>query len=387
MASYIEITEAATSQPNPFQRTGKFPLDRTSMFASLEDAQKYAAGNRRDPDTRKLYTKSYVGQILTVYENGVVSIYKINEDKSLTRIDKNFVEYITVNGGEALPMSGGTVDIEIPASPVTGVASGDTILSLTDGLLNSTLGMSIDPTFDQEGKRWLRLTGVSGTEVAKVDVTEFITLNYVKDVTWDSATTTISATKVVNGTEQPAFTIDLSDFLTRDDFDTNIFDTTGNVITIKADVYADYQDVEDIKAEIEQMKSDLTALTETVDALSDTVNDLSDTVDALSDFVSDVAVDVQTISGTVDSHTTDIQNLQSDVQGINDDIQDINDNIELINGDIEDINVALQDKAEKSEIKTYIENTNPDFDGVVIEETATANTFTVGITGIDAGTY
>lgn len=57
------------------------------MFASYDDAVKYAAGNRRDPDERHLFAHSYVGQIITVYEDGVVSVYKIEEDKSLTKID------------------------------------------------------------------------------------------------------------------------------------------------------------------------------------------------------------------------------------------------------------------------------------------------------------
>lgn len=57
------------------------------MFSSYDDAVKYAAGNRRDPDERHLFASSYVGQIITVYEDGVVSVYKIEEDRSLTKID------------------------------------------------------------------------------------------------------------------------------------------------------------------------------------------------------------------------------------------------------------------------------------------------------------
>lgn len=316
MASYIDIT-ATTNAPNAFQRLTKAPLDRSSMFASYADAQNYAKGNRRTPDERRLFGTSYVGQIVTVYENGVVSVYKIEEDRTLTRIDDNIIKQINVNGQECVPTSAGTVNIIIP---VTGVASGDTILSLSDGLLSSTLGMSIDATFDEDNKRWLRLTGVSGTEVAKVDVTEFVTLNYVKDITWNSATTTISATKVVNGTEQPAFTIDLSEFLTKNDFDSAIFDTTGNSITIKSEVFADYQDVEDIKTEIENINAAISAIT----------------------------------------------------------------------GDIQTIQTTLADKADKSELKTYIETSDEDFDGVKIEQVssgATGTTFEVSITGLDAGTY
>ena len=43
--SYVEVFPSSVDFPKPFQRTGKFPLDRTSMFDSYEDAVKYAAGN------------------------------------------------------------------------------------------------------------------------------------------------------------------------------------------------------------------------------------------------------------------------------------------------------------------------------------------------------
>lgn len=66
-----------------FNRTTNIPLDRSSMFGSIEDAQRYAKGDKSDPDNRGLFSISYVGQIITVYENGKVDIYKINEDRSL----------------------------------------------------------------------------------------------------------------------------------------------------------------------------------------------------------------------------------------------------------------------------------------------------------------
>ena len=52
-----------------FNRTGKFPLDRSSMFGSYADALAYA---RQDgTDTRKIGGTSYVGQIISVFGPGV----------------------------------------------------------------------------------------------------------------------------------------------------------------------------------------------------------------------------------------------------------------------------------------------------------------------------
>lgn len=78
----------------PFQRTGAFPLDRTDLFSSLDDAEKYAAGGA---DSRGLSGSSYVGQIITVWENGVVKAYQIQEDRSLSELGSG--------GGQTIDLS------------------------------------------------------------------------------------------------------------------------------------------------------------------------------------------------------------------------------------------------------------------------------------------
>ena len=86
MASYQETFSGKLDWAMPFQRTGRFPLDRTDLFASLEDAKKYAKGNVEDPDSRGLVGSSYIGQIITVYENDQVSVFKINATKDLEEV-------------------------------------------------------------------------------------------------------------------------------------------------------------------------------------------------------------------------------------------------------------------------------------------------------------
>ena len=51
-----------------FARTGKFPLDRSSMFSSYADALAYA--KQDGTDSRKIGGTAYVGQIVTVYGPG-----------------------------------------------------------------------------------------------------------------------------------------------------------------------------------------------------------------------------------------------------------------------------------------------------------------------------
>lgn len=71
MAEYILDAMSQTSKLDwafPFQRTGAFPIDRSAVFSSLADAQKYALGD--GSDERELGGTSYVGQIISVYEAG-----------------------------------------------------------------------------------------------------------------------------------------------------------------------------------------------------------------------------------------------------------------------------------------------------------------------------
>lgn len=84
MANYIEQFSKGLDWARVFQRTDSTPLDRTSMFSSYDDAVQYASGGN---DSRGLSGTSYIGQIVTVYENDQVKIYKINSDRTLSSID------------------------------------------------------------------------------------------------------------------------------------------------------------------------------------------------------------------------------------------------------------------------------------------------------------
>lgn len=89
MANYEESTNIKLDWAMPFMRTGKFPLDRSSMFSSYEDAVKYAKGDTSDPDSRGLCGSSYIGQQICVYENDEVKLYVIDQDRALKVISDN----------------------------------------------------------------------------------------------------------------------------------------------------------------------------------------------------------------------------------------------------------------------------------------------------------
>lgn len=69
--------------PKGYQRTGEFPLDPSSVFASKADADLYAAG---EADSRGLSGTRYAGQLIAVVENGATTLYTIESNDTLKAV-------------------------------------------------------------------------------------------------------------------------------------------------------------------------------------------------------------------------------------------------------------------------------------------------------------
>lgn len=110
MANYQENFTAKSLWVNPFSRNGQYPLDATSIFYSKEDAERYALSIKAGKalDDRKYGSAAYVGQIITVYANSKVDVYKIEEDLTLSQVGgtdvqpKNYSELAQLAGSAKL---------------------------------------------------------------------------------------------------------------------------------------------------------------------------------------------------------------------------------------------------------------------------------------------
>lgn len=97
--------------PGSLQRSDAFPLDRSSVFSSLEDAEKYISGLANDE--RGLGATSYAGQIISVYDANtkhirpyLVQILLDSEDNISGRILREIVlesnlDTFYIDGGNA----------------------------------------------------------------------------------------------------------------------------------------------------------------------------------------------------------------------------------------------------------------------------------------------
>lgn len=86
--SYTPITNVLDFQ-KAFNPAGAFPLDARSMFATLSEATAKAATAVEAGSAQQGDSKYYIGQIITVFENDVVTHYTIEPDKTLKEVGKS----------------------------------------------------------------------------------------------------------------------------------------------------------------------------------------------------------------------------------------------------------------------------------------------------------
>lgn len=178
-----------------FEASGKAPVIAKRIWETLADAQAYVdsatdtaiAGLQltviNDTDASKngvYFVKEAAG------ENGktvgvLVKLAQGTDTSSLqTQVTANKQAIDKLNGDEGATGSVKTIaksyaDNALAAVPVKGVKAGDNVISLgTDGKLSSTIAFSIDATADASGKRYLKLTGIDGANLGKVDIADFV---------------------------------------------------------------------------------------------------------------------------------------------------------------------------------------------------------------------
>lgn len=147
----------------------------------------------------------------------------------------NVLEGVQVNGADLTIDENKKVNVVIPAATVTGVKSGENIISLDGTELKSTLSVAIDkPTSGaNSGKTMIQLLGISDAVVAEVDASEFVVDGMLDSVTYDSDAHTMTFTWNTDAGKQ-ATTIDLDDVIAPYTAGNGI-DITNNQVSVKLD--------------------------------------------------------------------------------------------------------------------------------------------------------
>lgn len=154
----------------------------------------------------------------------------------------NVIESVKVNG-TALPITTKAVNITIPTATVTGVKSGDDVLSLTGTQLSATLSLNYDST-----NKKIQLTGIGGAEIASIDASAFIKDGMVNGVSFNPTTKKLTITfNTDSGREN--IDVDLTSLV--DTYTAgNGITITGNAIAVNTNVIATKASVDGISAKL-----------------------------------------------------------------------------------------------------------------------------------------
>ena len=144
-----------------------------------ERAEGIEAGLRRDVDAK---VKSVVGTdtvVATTTEHAV--------RVSLKTSDKGNVKFTQDTDGLS-------ANVTIPAATVTGVKEGDKVLALDGTELTSTISLSVDTAAGEDGKKYIRLKGINGADLGKIDTADFVKDGMLQNAVYSTDTHKITLT-------------------------------------------------------------------------------------------------------------------------------------------------------------------------------------------------
>ena len=130
--------------------------------ATAAAAAKTAADNAQATADGKVKSVEGTDTVVATTNDHAVSV-------SLKTSDKGNVKFTQDNDGLS-------ANVTIPEATVTAVKEGDKVLALDGTKLTSTISLSVDTSEDGEGKKYIRLKGIGGADLGKID-----TANFVKD--------------------------------------------------------------------------------------------------------------------------------------------------------------------------------------------------------------
>lgn len=140
---YTENISSILKWGNSFQRQFDFPLDRTSMHSSYEDAVLYAKGDASD--SRKLGKLAYIGQTITVWglnEKGVegVWVYSLVPHTPVDENDTTLADLKPVGAGAGTEIANNYTDAVALSK---GLVVGQLIKVTNDEVIEETVDSDI----------------------------------------------------------------------------------------------------------------------------------------------------------------------------------------------------------------------------------------------------
>ena len=180
----------------------------------------------------------------------------INVDSTTATAPKVSLVLDPAQGNVKLSQSaaGLKAEVEIPAATVTGVKTGDKVLALEGTKLTSTISLSVDATAGEDGKKYIRLKGIDGADLGKVDTADFVKDGMLKDAKYSTATHKITLTFNTDSGKE-AIELDLNDLVNVYKAGNGLALTTDGTFSINTDITATKDSVDKVAGRVATLES------------------------------------------------------------------------------------------------------------------------------------
>lgn len=180
----------------------------------------------------------------------------INVDSTTATAPKVSLVLDPAQGNVKLSQSaaGLKAEVEIPTATVTGVKTGDKVLALEGTKLTSTISLSVDATAGEDGKKYIRLKGIDGADLGKVDTADFVKDGMLKDAKYSTATHKITLTFNTDSGKE-AIELDLNDLVNVYKAGNGLALATDGTFSINTDITATKDSVDKVAGRVATLES------------------------------------------------------------------------------------------------------------------------------------
>lgn len=180
----------------------------------------------------------------------------INVDSTTATAPKVSLVLDTAQGNVKLSQSaaGLKAEVEIPSATVTGVKTGDKVLALEGTELTSTISLSVDATAGKDGKKYIRLKGIDGADLGKVDTADFVKDGMLKDAKYSTDTHKITLTFNTDSGKE-AIELDLNNLVNVYKAGNGLALATDGTFSINTDITATKDSVDKVAGRVATLES------------------------------------------------------------------------------------------------------------------------------------
>ena len=208
--------------------------DDAATADTIKGAKKAAADAQTAADAKVKSVEGTNTVVATTTEHAV--------SVSLKTSDKGNVKFTQDTDGLS-------ANVTIPAATVTGVKAGDNVLALEGTELTSTISLSVDAAAGEDGKKYIRLKGIDGADLGKIDTADFVKDGMLQDAKYSTDTHKITLTFNTDSGKE-AIELDLNDLVNVYKAGNGLALATDGTFSIDTDITATKESVDAVAGRV-----------------------------------------------------------------------------------------------------------------------------------------